>query len=228
MFENSCRNIVIIVIIILILAFLYIQGKTHTPEQFHPTAYNSYNPINLQKKYADTHYNYNNQPCFNANDILPLAHNPNDTMSRGIKDLTIDTMTCSPKCCGDNWHTSFDGLSPDEIQNTIATNVVNDGGPYVRTNYTCANGPDGAGCPCITKKAYTNLMNRGQSSTVGSHDIDPTFHVGRDVHSTSVASVSPYHPASNKSVFVNHPKRNDLELSRIANNLSHLKSHSAY
>lgn len=172
----------------------------------------------------------------------------------GIKDYLVDTMTCSKKCCGDQWPVPFEGLSAEEIQQSIQT--PREPGPFVRTNYTCANGIEGVGCPCISKDAYRFIVNKGRNE----HNIDsliqiePTFlisgnepkrrrgrghlghlgHLGHQIHRGMDGDQhTPYQTLqAYRSMFVDTPRLNDIELSRGPNPVNdvesiHYKSSSA-
>jgi hypothetical protein len=220
--------------------------------------------------YYRPHYSEGFSP-YESSNMLNQYYDPNE----GIKDYEVDTMVCSKKCCGDTWPTPFDGLSSFEIQQSIAT--MGSTGPFVRTNYTCANGIDGVGCPCISKKAYTFLVDHGTNAhTIQA--IEPTFLIGGDgskYHSypapygpnkdprpynpplssvdqqsygstTSPTSLraafapdqqmvfptdvynqemTPYQTLqSERSMFVDSPKLNDLELGRTPNPVNNVQS----
>jgi len=147
---------------------------------------------------------------------------------KGIENYRVDTMVCSKKCCGDQWPVPFDGLTSAEIEQTIST--MREPGPFVRTNYTCANGVNGVGCPCINKKAYKFLVNHGHNAQT-INDIEPTFLIRGDVGEThgpvqgiqASDMLSPYEVLqSERSVFVASPKMNDLALQRSPNPVTHV------
>lgn len=154
--------VIIIVIIILYIGVSYYYKPTHT-EQFSP--YES-------SKELDQYYN---------------------ATTEGIQNDLVDTMVCSKKCCGDNWPTPFDGLSSAEIQQSIST--MGNSGPFVRTNYTCANGIEGVGCPCISKDAYKFIVNHGSNRNNNITQVEPSFLIGgadRSVRIVSAPIGSPY------------------------------------
>lgn len=150
----------------------------------------------------------------------------------GIQDYLVDTMVCSKKCCGDQWPVPFEGLTSAEIQQSIST--PRDPGPFVRTNYTCANGIEGVGCPCISKDAYRFIVNKGRNEHNIDHNIqiEPTFLITgnepkRHDYHTPYQTLQAY-----RSMFVDSPRLNDLELSRSPNPVNdvdpiHYKSASA-
>lgn len=197
-----------------------------------------------------------------------------DGSTVGIKNKLVDNMVCSKKCCGDNWPTPFDGLSSAEIQQSIST-MGNDG-PFVRTNYTCANGIEGVGCPCIDKDAYKFIVNHGTSRNNNITQVEPTFLIGgADIQLTNRSApidasydlqprpatnqasygsqtpmtslttafgpqtqmvfpldvfatnqLSPYEVLqSQRSMFVDSPRLNDLELQRMPNPVTNVKSY---
>ena len=156
--------------------------------------------------------------------------------TRGVEDYLVDNMTCHPSCCGDQWPVPFDGLTSQEVETCIETR--GNSGPFVRTNYTCANGINGVGCPCINKKGYMMLVNHGRiprSSELG--QVEPTFlirnkttHEGTydEVSSRISSMMTPYEEIQTKrSMFVDKPKLNDLELSRSQTDLSNVQSYQS-
>lgn len=149
----------------------------------------------------------------------------------GVKHDLVDTMMCSKSCCGDASMPSFDGLTSEEFQRNISEMQNNAGGPYVRTNYTCANGPGGVGCPCIDKQSYNFLTNHGSNSH-SIQEIEPTFLLGADLGKQRFFDLTdqdaPYTPyeviQTSKSMFSNSPKLNDLELGRTPNPIDNVRS----
>lgn len=175
---------------------------------------------NFLSAYWKSHENFNPE---NAQYELSQYFDGGDS-TKGIRDYTVDTMVCSKKCCGDQWPTPFDGLSSEEVQQTIST--MRNSGPFVRTNYTCANGIDGVGCPCINTKAYEFIVNHGHNAhTI--NDIEPTFLIRGDVGSRGEVQgvqagdmLSPYEALqAERSMFVDTPKMNDLQLQRSTNSV---------
>ncbi|XWV26306.1 hypothetical protein QJ857_gp0768 [Tupanvirus soda lake] len=146
--------------------------------------------------------------------------------SNGADDLLIDTMICDPKCCGDQWPAPYDGLTADELKQTIAS--VANNGSYVRTSYTCANGEGGVGCPCVTPKAYLNLTNRSQG--IGNlNDIEPTFRAKNTVALQQHLQMSPLTQAQLQvSPYRNYPKMNDLTIERNPDDLTNLQAYGSF
>lgn len=141
-----------------------------------------------------------------------------------IKNYLVDTMVCSKKCCGDQWPVPFEGLTSAEIEQSIAT--ARDPGPFVRTNYTCANGINGVGCPCISKDAYRFLVNKGRNSPNLTSDIqiEPTFLIDSKGVENNNQYNTPYENLqSYRSVFVNTPKLTDRELGRGPNPVNNVR-----
>ena len=140
MFQEPNINLIIILVAVLILVYLLMSGQNKT-SQTSQTSQTTVMPeqFNISPQELDQYY-------------LPG--------SVDVDDLLVDTMVCHPNCCDDQWPVSYDGLTADEIQNLISPKFDS---PYVRTGYTCTSGENGVGCPCITKKAYANLVNRGQN-----------------------------------------------------------------
>lgn len=194
MFKNPCVNVLIIVTVLLLLAWWAVNK--------HPRITITTEPFVTDPSPELAQY------------YLPITP--------GKKGLLIDTLQCSPDCCGESWYVPFDGLTPSQIQKRIATGVVGDGGPYIRTNYTCGDGKGGSGCPCVTKDAYLNLANRGQPYDPRLEHIDPTFYVGGNLQ-TDKPVPARIRAQDGKSVFVPHPRLNDLELQREPQNISNLQ-----
>jgi len=183
---NNQRTITIVVIIALLIVIIIFLSKTsngNNVEKFTASPYES-------SKELDTYY---------------------QGSTVGVEDYLVDNMTCSPKCCGDQWPVPFDGLSSSEIEKCIENRGKP--GPFVRTNYTCANGINGVGCPCIDKKAYLFLVNHGANDrTMGK--VEPTFLIRNDIR-TPDDEMTPYERLqAKKSMFSDIRKINDLELQR--------------
>jgi hypothetical protein len=145
----------------------------------------------------------------------------------GVEDDLVDNMTCHPSCCGDQWPVPFDNLTSDQVQKCIADKGKP--GPFVRTNYTCANGINGVGCPCIRKKPYLFLVNHGSNADT-MDQVEPTFLIRNDRIPSPYeqATMTPYETIqSTKSMFVNTPKINDLELQRRPESVSNVKPYNA-
>lgn len=91
-----------------------------------------------------------------------------------IKKYLFDLAPCHPSCCGDTFPPSWDNLTAPEIEQTLREQQEGTSN-YVRTAYSCALGPRGQGCPCITKDAYRFLAGRGNNDTSLGTYIDPTY-----------------------------------------------------
>jgi hypothetical protein len=142
----------------------------------------------------------------------------------GVEDYLVDNMTCHPSCCGDQWPVPFDGLTSGEIEKCIENRGKP--GPFVRTNYTCANGLNGQGCPCIKTGPYKFLVNRGQNAH-SVDEVEPTFIIRNDITKSNYEE-SPSEVIQNKrSMFRNQPKINDTELQREPVNLSRIQSYGS-
>lgn len=144
----------------------------------------------------------------------------------GIKNYLVDTMTCSKSCCGDQWPVPFDGLTSTEIEKCIETRGTP--GPFVRTDYSCGNGPDGVGCPCITKKAFDFIVNHGTNAP-DSVPLDPSLLIRNDdIVSPYESPMSPYEQLqSQKSFYSNRRKMNDIALQRGPKCLSGVQSYGS-
>ncbi|MEM3061977.1 MAG: hypothetical protein QW303_00325 [Nitrososphaerota archaeon] len=89
----------------------------------------------------------------------------------------VDRMVCHPGCCGNQWHVPFEVLSAEQMK-TMET-IEKEAGPYMRSNYTCANGLHGVGCPCLTREAYLKLASRGQG-TGNPEWIEPSLYINKE------------------------------------------------
>jgi hypothetical protein len=131
------KTLIIIIIVILIIYFIFFYSNNPKPQTYYiPEGFDT----NISSQELEQNY-------------LPASY--------GIENLVVDTLVCHPKCCGDQWPTPFDGLTADEIKQSIASRVNNNS--FIRTNYTCANGENGVGCPCFTPVAHSNLVNHSQN-----------------------------------------------------------------
>ena len=147
MFSNqNVWKIILIIVIIIIIYFLFFRKPKAVNTEFFKNMNTNY-PKNLSDFY-----------------VPPTAD---------INDYVIDNMLCHPSCCGSQWPVPFDNLTAAQLQKNL---VGQSNEPYVRTNYTCANGPNGVGCPCIPKSAHDNLANRGQKSST-SDELHPSLYM---------------------------------------------------
>jgi hypothetical protein len=146
--------------------------------------------------------------------------------TKGIEDYLVDNMTCHPSCCGTQWPVPFDGLTSNEVESCIETRGTP--GPFVRTNYTCANGINGVGCPCITKKAYAFIANHGREPRPSDlAKIEPTFLIRKNVEPNN-PYLSPYEEIQSKrSMFTDGRRLSDLELQRPETDLSNVQSYQS-
>ena len=193
MFKNPCKTIIIIIIIALLLLWW----------------------LTRQNQFIRITEPFITDPSPELNQFYELDENQ-------LRGLDIDMLKCDKQCCGDSWYIPFDNLTPAQIQRKIAEGIVGDSGPYVRTNMTCANGPNGVGCPCIPKDAYLNLANRGQNTNA--EEVNPTFWLGSDVGNNNNDTVPQrYWTQDNKSVFVPTPKLNDMQLQRQPQDISNIQ-----
>jgi hypothetical protein len=155
----------------------------------------------------------------------------------GVEDMLIDNMQCSPLCCGDQWQVPFDGLTAPEIQRALIENGRDDYGRdtgYVRTNYNCGNGLGGVGCPCIPKKTYKFLANRGNNA-YNLTEVEPTFMIHNDlvppaglVSPENYYDWSPYQRVQlAKSMYAAQPKLNDLQYQRTPQSVQNVQSYGS-
>ncbi len=178
---------ILLIIVVLIILIIWI-AKSNTPVAQPVEGFNS--PA-ISGQYS--------------NPQLDQYYLPNDD----IKHLLVDKMVCSPDCCGDQQPSVYDGLSSSQVKDIISSNLQTSmDGSYVRTNYTCGNGQNGVGCPCVTKDSYWNLANRGQNSDSWGDEIDDTLLIDK-----------PYYPSYDnlefdQSIYTNNPTINDVSLLR--------------
>ena len=201
MFENKNIGMIIAVIVAIILIYcLFFRSnettitRTTTIEDF---AGLSQYPSNL----AD-HY-------------VPQSAQLQGSASAMTGDLSrsgsaIDTLPCHPACCGDQWPVPFDGLTADQIQKSLT--VQGSTGPYVRTSYTCANGPGGVGCPCVPKNSYAQLVNRGQDANC-INGIEPTLLINRNVPRSVNINLG-LQSQDNQQIYTDGRLLNDLRMQR--------------
>lgn len=202
------------VVILIIGAILLVYWLTSQSEQ---------TPRRRVKKVNNVNEQFDISPYESSKE---LDHYYEDN-TNGIENYLVDNMTCDPSCCGDQWPVPFDGMTAAEINQSIENR--GSPGPFVRTNHTCGNGINGVGCPCINKKAYKFIVNHGQNAH-NITEIEPTFLINRDVvkpYDLSNES-SPYEQLQyKKSMFVDKPMLNDLELRRPAENINNVQSYGS-
>lgn len=195
-------KITVTTVIVVILVILFLYWLFFVP------------PTTKVTKSTTTTENFNAQSQFPHNNKLSDYYNA----SEDINKYKVDLMPCHPSCCGSQWPVPFDGLTSEQIQQTLMDQQS--GGQFMRTNYTCANGPNGVGCPCITKDAYVKLVNRGQTSSCG-NDIDRSLYV--DPHLLSKTNINVDMP----QVYTNNRRMNDTALQRQQRDLSGIMSYGA-
>lgn len=208
MFDNKILTIIIIIIVLLLVYFLFFRN----------------NPGSAYEPFCNDNTRVNNYCASRYYQSSPELNKFYDNNSDGIQNLKIDTMTCHPSCCGFPTAT-YDGLTSDEIKNTIAANMYQEplsSHPYVRTSYTCANGENGVGCPCVTPRAYLNLANRSQN--VGSAiDIEPTFLLNKE---ETHHELTPEQLRQSKlSTYSATRRMNDLQVQKKQYNVDHVKAY---
>ena len=107
------KTLIIIIIVILIIYFLFFYNKTPTQQPYYiPETFDT----ELNQYY------------------FPGSH--------GAEDIIVDKLACHSDCHGyseptglDQWHSPFDGLTADELKQSIATKLNDE--PFIRTSYTC-------------------------------------------------------------------------------------------
>jgi hypothetical protein len=205
-------KVAIIIVIVIVVLFLLWLPYSNTQETFDDIA--GVDPLDPE------HYDSN------------LANYYNNSSLDGIKPFLVDTMTCSPACCGTQWPVPFDNMSSGQLEQCIQT--VN-GGPsedYVRTNMTCANGPNGVGCPCIDKRTYEFIAKRGNNDSDIIGYIDPTFIIKTNTDGDLSQNQDVYTPyeqlKAKKSYYTNERLLNDLGQLRRQYDLTHLRDVGSY
>ena len=179
------NTIITVVIIIIVVALIYYFFFRPIPPQT-PVYYENFHPI------QDDHAN--------------PTQIDNSNQSLEPDNLALDKITCHPSCCGNQWPVPFDGLNADELQQRIANTGTT--GPHIRTSYTCANGPNGVGCPCVTPRVYANIVNRGQKSSCT--QIEPTLLINRNYPQQH--HIMPLYDSNpdNQQVLSDHRQINDV------------------
>ena len=230
MFEN--RNIWVIIIVILAIIVIYYI--------FFARNKNNVNSIPITENFTRIYDDLatlkrGSEPLGEDHrTILSTNYNPDDSIEQttGIENNYVDKMVCHPSCCGDQWPVPFDGLTPEQIQKTLSDQ--RSGGTFVRTSYTCANGPNGVGCPCVTPQAYLNLANRGQKTDPNPR-IEPSLLIQPNkLYSQTASHLS--QPAewldgtniNNEQVLVDGRKINDLRIQRQQPYLDDVRAYGAY
>lgn len=85
--------------------------------------------------------------------ILPQFNNTCEDLTN-TELLKVSEQECSPQCCN---FTQWTPLNPE-----LQTFAYDPNSPYVPTNFFCGRGNGkGSGCPCIKKKDYDYLTNKG-------------------------------------------------------------------
>jgi len=165
----------------------------------------TYQPFNLSESFANSSHE----------SIYDLDNYPTISDMSSQLEENIDTIECHPSCCGSQWPISLDGLTAKEIQQKMALASKDD--QYIRTNYTCANGKNGVGCPCISKDMYMKLVNRGQnvnySEKLASNPKNTMASIQNDLLTEQDFGIS--------------RKMNDLELQRQPQDLSNVQSYGS-
>lgn len=191
----------ILIIIVLLIILIIWASKSSTPQSY----VEGFNAPRISGQHSSPQ--------------LDQYYLPNNN----IQHLTVDKMVCSPDCCGNQQPNIYDGLTSSQLGDTISSTLQTSAdGPYVRTNYTCGNGKNGMGCPCITKDSYWNLVNRGQSSDQYNENLDDSLLISE-----------PYHPSYpshdslelNQSIYAENLKINDYPLIR-SQDLSNIVGYS--
>jgi len=143
----------------------------------------------------------------------------------GIRNLRADLFPCSKKCCETSWSVPFDGLTSKQVMDRIEFQSGNlptvimempDGRvtEFIKTNYNCGGMTD-AGCPCVPKKAYKAIANRGNNTQL-IDEPDPTFVVKYGVDRIADASpdqdyLTPYQKIQSQySSFIRNRRMNDV------------------
>lgn len=193
--------IFLIIALILIIIFIFLNynrtiRRYSLPESF--TSMDIQESTNGDKiKSDDTNNNDKSNNNKSNNDNIESKKN-NDNFD----NLKIDTLECNKKCCGNDFPESLDNLSPTEL--LIKISARSDKSQYPRTNYMCGNGSEGSGCPCFSKAAYQNLLSRGI------------------INCTNNAST--YKTTNDKSIYVDNPRFNDLEIQRQPHDITKIEA----
>lgn len=115
-------------------------------------------------------YNYNMYENFTKDREISFI---NESDAENINNKVIDTKICHPSCCSNQWPRPFDNMTEYELTSYLKESHSPNN--FVTTNYTCANGDGGSGCPCINNDSYFLLINRGNNLSNVKH-IEPNFY----------------------------------------------------
>lgn len=142
------------------------------------------------------------------------------TQNADIQDFKYDEAVCHPSCCAPQWPTNTDGMTPMEIEKCINDAKKNDG-DYVMTNYTCGNGPNGIGCPCVTKKAAVFVGNRGGNANRGGV-LDPTHIIRTKGISEKSITLNPLEEIEARQSIYENVQLKSNELNRAPNDINNV------
>lgn len=218
--SNNKKIIIFVVIIVILLLILFWRPNKNTVEKS-----KSVTTIeNFNNKNGSSASQATSSPFQSSRELNSYYNGSTD----GVQNYLVDNMTCHPSCCGDQWPVPFDNLTSGEIEQCIANRGTP--GPFVRTNYTCGNGINGVGCPCINKPAYKFLVNRGMNSH-SIERVEPTFLIRNDIPDSQLSNeqnMTPYEQLqTKKSMFVDGRLLNDLQLQRQPQSLANVQSYGS-
>lgn len=151
--------------------------------------------------------------------------------SASLSGLSVDSVRCDPSCCSFNTTPTYDNLTSGEIATVLATR--HEKSPYIKTDYTCANGAGGVGCPCVTKSTYNMIASRGQNTGDPSANLDPSLYVNADQSSfdpnyfENLSMLNRTWDINSKgSPYSPNRKFNDVHLQRLPFDISNIQSAS--
>lgn len=201
--QHLIQGIIVIVILLIIIYFLFLSDKSQNtyPERF-DMAENQFTNFD-QKTKLDNYY-------------TPMSHQLS----------TIDNAICSPDCCGTQWPMS-DGLTAEDIKYQIS-NMNNSNN--IGTNYTCSNGNNGRGCPCLTSRSYNMLSNRGISEPkkyANNHTKDHVSGLTNYLLNSPKQELNDFMSFGTSSPYTNHRLINDLIYRKNPDNLDNVQSYGS-
>lgn len=95
-----------------------------------------------------------------------------DPSTNDINQYKVDQLPCHPSCCGQPTPVPFDGLTSNEIKQTLKESN-NKNGKYIENSYRCSIGA--TGCPCMPKDVFGFEASRGFNNGTQKPWIDPTW-----------------------------------------------------
>ncbi len=96
-----------------------------------------------------------------------------DPSTSDVNQYKVDQLPCHPSCCGQPTPVPFDGLTSNEVKQTLKDSNSNKGGKFIENSYRCSIGA--TGCPCMPKDVFGFEASRGFNNGTQKPWIDPTW-----------------------------------------------------